>query len=575
MKSILWIAVGLLGLASASPAQTNAAKSSLAEPFWTHGFTVDDKTLDVRRAAGAPRADILVWVPEGAKHIRAMMLIPNNSDSKGIGEWESIRKVAAKHEMAVVYLRNFGTAIEHTQTPDPDRIQTLLDRIVKETNIAEFRFAPWITVGKSSRGEFPFRMAWLHPQRTIATITWHGETPVWPPAKWAKLNHETIFHISINGETEWGGTWFNHVRPSLLNYRAKQGWLAHQVVSKGVDHGNYPDGGGSYREVPKPGQALRSQAWDYLALYIDNALTARLPKDRYPTDGPVTLKTVDESTGYLIDPFAVEALYNVPNMPLVDSPTGFVPNPPMPPATGYTAFTPIKDFNPPEGVPVVKPNTKVEGFKEWLITDAGPPMKADPMLELGELQRLMPKPDDMVTIDDTRYTFRPTDPGEVAPAGGIRPPSGKFTLLAYTVLDITEKRHYRLHAPFTPATSQQIVLNGVPIRHGQIVDLQPGRYPLLMVVRMTVKWNRIGPWFQDVTAEQVEFAKKMQVEVDQRTAEEARQKTAGPRPTGTLIRKAADVPAAERSRLFWVANREQAEAWFKLHAIHGQQPTIP
>ena len=37
-----------------------------------------------------------------------------------------------------------------------------------------------------------------------------------------------------------------------------------------------------------------------------------------------------------------------------------------------------------------------------------------------------------------------------------------------------------------------------------------------------------------------------------------------------LVRKATDVPEAERKKLFWVADREQAQAWLRLHAVHGQ-----
>jgi hypothetical protein len=36
-----------------------------------------------------------------------------------------------------------------------------------------------------------------------------------------------------------------------------------------------------------------------------------------------------------------------------------------------------------------------------------------------------------------------------------------------------------------------------------------------------------------------------------------------------LIRRAADVPLEERRKMFWVADREQAEAWLKLHDVHG------
>ena len=44
---------------------------------------------------------------------------------------------------------------------------------------------------------------------------------------------------------------------------------------------------------------------------------------------------------------------------------------------------------------------------------------------------------------------------------------------------------------------------------------------------------------------------------------------------GRLIRKAADVPAAERKKMLWVPDRQVAEAWFKLHATKGQTFDVP
>jgi hypothetical protein len=476
--------------------------------------------------------------------------------------------------MAVLYLR----------AGDEPEIQTILDLVAEKTGIAEFRHAPWIPFGKSSRGKFPIYMAWRHPKRTIATISYHAETPSWPVAEWAKLDGETVLHVNSNGETEWGGTWFNHVRPSLLNYRARSAWLPHQVVAKGVGHGDYVDANGSPgwgKPVP-PGMTSCLRIWDYLALFVDKAIDRRVPKDRYPTHGPVELKAVDDATGYLIDRFAVETLFGVPRLPLKEGPDGYLLNVGEDaPVSGYAAFSPPKDFAPPEGVPVVRPDTAVQGFGDWVLTESlRVPMKADPMLELGDLARLTPKPGDQVTIDGQTLTFARITPRLVAKEGGIAlntglvPRGGKTTFLAFTVLEVPERKCYRLIAPFTAATRQQVVLNGVPVRHRQVLDLGPGRYALLVVVRMAVKWGRIGPWLEDVTEAEVAQGKAIQVAVDARAAEETRMKAAGQPPPPVIIRRAADVPPAERKKMFWVADLEQAEAWLQLHNVRGQNIAV-
>ena len=295
------------------------APASLAEPpLWPIGLRLSDEMVGERSAKTKDRpADVLIWVPPGAKRFRALMIVPNNSDSKNFHEHGALRRVAARHEVGIVYLRAFYTGIEYhhskpVETPPaaPDNILRLLDLLAKETGRPEFRHAPWITFGKSSRGEFPFRMGWLYPERTIAGITYHGETPTWPIPKYAKRQKESILYVCANGKEEWSGTWYRHVRPSLLNYRAAAPWLPHQVVGFGVGHGNYVDAHGSPgwgNPVPEARMSVL-RIWDYLTMFVEKALALRLPETGYPTNGPLTLRQVDPLSGYLIHPRAIEEL---------------------------------------------------------------------------------------------------------------------------------------------------------------------------------------------------------------------------------------------------------------------------
>ncbi len=270
-----------------------------------------------------PKPDIAVWFPPEARHIRAMLLIPNNSDSVSFGTWPALREVAVKREMAVVYLRRFDTAFEHrAAAPDKDTVAILLPIIAELTRIPDFIHAPWVTFGKSSRGEFPFRMSWLHPGRTIASVTYHGETPTWPMLPWAKGKEATVLHVNVNGETEWMGTWYRHVRPCLLNYRAQTAWLPHQAIAYGIDHGDYSESAPTKEAQVKassPNKLGRDRVFNYLARFVDKALALRVPTDAYPTTGPIALKQVDPDQGWLIHPRAAEELLKLKWRPLRSS----------------------------------------------------------------------------------------------------------------------------------------------------------------------------------------------------------------------------------------------------------------
>jgi hypothetical protein len=560
--------------AQTSVPATNSTPSSV-ETNWTFGFRLPDE-LAGKRGQGAVKADILVWVPDDAKRIRSMMLIAPLLDSKNFGEHDALHKVATKHDMAILYLRNFDTGIERTRTPDPERIQKLLEIVARRTAIPEFRHAPWIVYGRSAgegipRGEFPFRMTWLHPKRTIASVSNHSEPPTWPVADWARLDGETILAINNNGETEGAGKWYTQVRPSLLNYRAQEGWLAHQTVGKAICEGNYLDchgGAGWGKEFPGAVTCIR--VWDYLSLFVDKALALRVPTDKYPTDGPLVLKQVDEVGGYLIDPFAIEEMFGIPRLPLREGPDGYLSGGGEDPISGFASIAPLENFVAAEGVPVVK-YVSGKSPKEWLITDSFKfAMRVDPMLELGDLVKLRPKPGDQAIIDGKSGAFAPIIPKYVWGGGGInlrtglRPPHSVISLLAYTVIEFPARAFVRVNARYSASTRVQMVINGIPVRNQQVIEIHPGRYSMLVALSMITNQPYIDPSLSDASEADVVQAKQAQTKADADAAARAKRDATGATKR-ILIRKAADVPEAERKKMFWVADLEQAKAWFDLH----------
>ncbi len=574
MVVALWIGGFLLGAVSAEGAE------GLAElPHWPIGLGVPKDAPPPRKPL--KNAAILAWVPPKAKRIRAVLLIRQNTDSKHFGEHAGLRKVANKHEMAVVYLRYYPHE-QLAKNPQDHVLFQILGSVADATGIDEFRHAPWITFGKSSVGKFPYYLAWAFPDRTIATISYHAETPTWPADAWANVADDTILHVSVNGETEWGGTWNRHVRPSLLNYRARSRWLPHAVVVHDVGHGNYLDvHGGAGWGKKFPGKITCIRVWDYLSLYVDKALALRLPPDKYPTKRPIELQQIDPATGYLIRPYAVEDMFRLPRMWMTESEGGYEVDPAgedSPPT--FLAVSPAEGFKTPAGVPV-EPLPVGQSPKKWLLTEGLPfAMEKDPMRTLGDLQSLRPKPGDRVTIDGHVATFHPIQTKYVRREGGITLNNGlqqrdKATLLAYTVLDVPKKTQLKLNAPFTQNGRVQVVLNGVPLAHRQIVELRKGLYPMLVVVRLRTKWSTLRAGFEAATAEEVRAAQQHTTELAEKASKADDRSQRAALIDAPVIRAFRDVPEDERANWFWVPDRELAEAWFKLHAVRGQKFPLP
>lgn len=524
------------------------------------------------------RANVNIWIPPGVERIRAMLIIVENTDSKHFGEHAATRDVLRRHEAAVVYLRVpavEGDLQQATRQDDRPRILDVLDFAAERTGIEEFRHAPWVTFGKSSRGKFPFTMAWAYPERTIAGITYHGETPTWPPEDWARLDGESILYVAVNGQTEWGGTWNRHVRPALLNYRSQKGWLAHQVVVRGVDHGNYPDTHGSPgwgKEFPD--QVTCIDVWDYLAVFLDKALEARLPAEGYPTEGPVKLRQLDEADGWLVDKFGAERMLDLRPYRLVESDGLYVVDPAGDEHQGgYAAIDPAEGFEPPEGVPVV-PLEIGHGPTAWLVSEPiNDAVEDDPMVEYGELPSLRPKPGKEIVIDGHTTAFSPLGEGYVDNRGAILltgrlQKQDELTLLAYTVLEVNESRHVKLQAPYTQNGRVQVFLNGKPVKHEQVLELSEGRYPMLVAMRLRTTWQKLSVSFAEAGERDIERGKQLQTERDRLAADsdasgasaaslEQRQMP--------ILQKASEVDETDRSDSFWIIDRELAEHWRKLH----------
>jgi hypothetical protein len=567
-----WTALSAIVFGSvllSSPARSVAAEDTTWPVEFEYGACVRNNK----------QPDVLVWTPPGAKRLRALLIIIANTDSKHFGEHKAVRKVAARQEMGIVYLR-CGEVIDDLSRRKPGKnktiIQGILDAVAKTTGIVEFRHAPWIPFGKSSMGRFPFWMAWAYPDRTIAGISYHGETPTWPPADWSNLDSQSILYVNVNGETEWGGTWNRHVRPSLLNYRRWKNWLAHQVVVYDVSHGNYPDTHGSPGWGKRfPDRVTCIDVWDYLTLFVDKAIEARVPTDDYPTRGPVQLNRIDQSTGLLVDPFAIERLFELPRQPLASSPDGYVVDPVGDePSAGFAAVAPANQYRPTARVPVV-PLEIGRSPSQWLITEGADfAMKADPMRSLGDMQSLRPQPGDKVKVDDSKLTFRQIDPKHVNRGGGINlrsglQPNDKCTLLAYTVVDVPKKQQLKLNAPYTQNGRVQVVLSGVPIAHGQVVEVNKGLYSMLVVVRLRTKWQLLKVSLEAATSEEVELAKKAAEELAQKEADPEEASQSQREDTIPLVQQAADVDDADRRHQFWIIDRELADAWLKLHDVKG------
>lgn len=176
-------------------------------------------------------------------------------------------------------------------------------------------------------------------------------------------------------------------------------------------------------------------------------------------------------------------------------------------------IAPARDYQPGEGVPVVSLEPG-KSPSRWL---ASPPVNAwiegDFLGELGGVADARPERGDGFTFDSEQQQFRPLDEKFIPHGGGVTLNIGKslqpghiqmaegpqiitdgpLTMCLYAVLKNDRPRWVRVDAPQTDSGRQQFVLNGHTLANGQVVKLDEGLYPLMVVLRISARWTTVAP----------------------------------------------------------------------------------
>lgn len=157
------------------------------------------------------------------------------------------------------------------------------------------------------------------------------------------------------------------------------------------------------------------------------------------------------------------------------------------------------------GTPVV-PLTADASPAEWLLAAPFPSMLVgDPVASMQGIERLHPGPGDKAAIEDMTITFDPIGKedkvadkaGGIALKGFLK--TGSVSLAAYTVIECKEPGLYKVVNPFTLSGRSQIALNGKLVAHDQVVRLEAGKYPVMLMLRLAKKWNTVAPRFVKAT----------------------------------------------------------------------------
>jgi len=193
---------------------------------------------------------------------------------------------------------------------------------------------------------------------------------------------------------------------------------------------------------------------------------------------------------------------------------GPVPPKPTPPALALD-IPAARNYTPGKSVPVVPLEPGVVPRK-WLATAAiAEAISTDPIVSVQGLETLRPEAGTTIKLEDYELAFQPLKDEYISAAeNNIKMKSfmedrETATFCLYTVLEVREGGLFKLRNAYSNSGRPQLVLNGHRLADGQVVRLEKGLYPVLILARMLIAWGRFQPSFEAAGEKDIEPAKAL------------------------------------------------------------------
>ena len=251
--------------------------------LWQYSATVD--SVDNGEIHGHPRA--YLWIPPRCKHIRAMVVAQHNLLEESILIDPQFRATLAKLDIAEVWIMpNISYPFDFSKGVG-EKFDDTFKALAAESGYSEIATAPVVPMGHSAAASYPWNFAAWAPERTLAVLSIHGDTPETNMTgfggknpDWGDRNIDGIPGLFVMGQYEWID---GRTQPGL-DYVAKHP-MTPLAMLPDIGHGHFD---------------TSSEQVAFLCLFLRKAAEYRLPK-KSPVGGPTPLKPVDPQQGWLVD----------------------------------------------------------------------------------------------------------------------------------------------------------------------------------------------------------------------------------------------------------------------------------
>lgn len=248
-------------------------------------WSVEIKELISEETNAHPSA--YLWIPENCKQVRAVIVGQHNMTEETIFEHPGFRKNMAQLGIAEIWITP-GIDQRWDVTKGTQQIfETMMKNLSEISGYTELEFAPVIPIGHSAMATYPWNFAAWNPERTLAVLSIHGDSP---------RTHLTGYG---SANLDWGNHTIEGI-PSLM-VMGEDEWWEDRLITSFDYRREYPNAPLSFLADAGHGHFdISDELIDYLSLFLKKAVQYRLP-NHSPSNTPVLLIPVEAKNGWLAD----------------------------------------------------------------------------------------------------------------------------------------------------------------------------------------------------------------------------------------------------------------------------------
>ena len=248
-------------------------------------WSVEIKELISEETNAHPSA--YLWIPENCNQVRAVIIGQHNMTEETIFEHPEFRKNMGKLGIAEIWITP-GIDQRWDVTKGTQQIfETMIKNLSEISGYTELEFAPVIPIGHSAMATYPWNFAAWNPERTLAVLSIHGDSPRTHLTGYGRAN------------LDWGTRTIEGI-PSLM-VMGEDEWWEDRLITSFDYRREYPNAPLSFLADAGHGHFdISDELIDYLSLFLKKTVEYRLP-EHSSLDAPIQLIPVEAKNGWLAD----------------------------------------------------------------------------------------------------------------------------------------------------------------------------------------------------------------------------------------------------------------------------------